>query len=139
MNHRLATDRDLDRLAQWNWELIQDEGHTNYMSLDELRQRMRGWLAAEYQAVIFSLDQEPVAYALYRESEDEVYLRQLFVTRGRRREGVGRKAVELLRTRIWPRDKRLTVEALTANRPAVAFWRSVGFQDYSLKLEIPAC
>lgn len=44
--------------------------------------------------------------------------------------------MEILRTRIWPSGKRLTVEVLTVNVSAVAFWRSVGYKDYCLTLEI---
>jgi hypothetical protein len=73
---RLATEADLDLLAEWNHQLIRDEGHRNPMTPAELRERMKGWLAGEYAAVIFCLDGDPVAYALYRESAGEVYLRQ---------------------------------------------------------------
>lgn len=34
-------------------QLIQDEGHRNRMTVAELEQRMRGWIAGEYRAVIF--------------------------------------------------------------------------------------
>jgi ribosomal protein S18 acetylase RimI-like enzyme len=44
--------------------------------------------------------------------------------------------MHLLRSEIWPKTKRLTVEVLVANTAAVAFWRAVGYHDYSLKLEI---
>jgi predicted acetyltransferase len=77
-----------------------------------------------------------VAYALYREQPDEIYLRQLFVVRHRRRQGLGKQAMRLLRSELWPKTKRLTVEVLVANAAAVAFWRTVGYRDYSLKLEI---
>jgi hypothetical protein len=41
---------------------------------------MRGWLSSgEYSAVIFAQEDTPVAYALYREDADEVYLRQSWV------------------------------------------------------------
>ena len=30
----------------------------------------------------------------------------------------------------------MTVEVLTGNAPAVAFWRSVGYKDYCLRLGI---
>lgn len=136
MEYRIASDSDLDLLATWNHQLIRDEGHRNPMTVPELRERMQGWLAGEYQAVIFEANAEPVAYALSMESPTEVYLRQLFVTPSRRREGIGRKAVETLRSQIWPRGKRLTVGVLTANLRAVAFWRAVGYSDYSLMLEI---
>ena len=63
-------------------------------------------------------------------------MRQLFVVRNWRRKGVGWEAVEILRTKIWPMDKRLTVEVLVQNVAAVAFWRAVGYKDYCLTLEI---
>lgn len=70
------------------------------------------------------------------EQTDEVYLRQLFVVRHRRRQGVGRQAVALLRRQIWPGNKRLTVEVLTSNAGGVAFWRACGYRDYCMTLEI---
>jgi len=108
------------------------------MTVSELAQRMRGWLEGEYAAILFEEAGEVVAYALYREQPDEIYLRQLFVVRHRRRQGFGKQAMHLLRSEIWPKNKRLTVEVLVANTAAVAFWRSVGYRDYSLKLEIVA-
>jgi GNAT superfamily N-acetyltransferase len=133
---RFATEADCPQLAEWNHQLICDEGHRNPMNVGELEQRMRGWLAGEYRAVIFQNAAETVAYALYREQPQEIYLRQLFVLRSRRRAGFGRRAVELLRSKIWPAHKRLTVEVLVANHAAVSFWRDVGYHDYALTLEI---
>lgn len=106
------------------------------MTVLELEQRMRGWLQSDYAAILFEEGGELVAYALYREEPEDLYLRQLFVVRNRRRLGIGRAAMEILRTQIWPMDKRLTVEVLVHNTAAVAFWRAAGYQDYSLKLEI---
>jgi GNAT superfamily N-acetyltransferase len=106
------------------------------MSVAELEQRMREWLAGEYRAVICEQDGEVIAYALFRENSKEIYLRQLFVVRHRRGQGIGRRAIEVLRTEVWPKDKRLIVEVLVANERAVKFWRSVGYMDYALSLEI---
>ena len=137
MNFRRAIINDAALLAELNHRLLQDENHRNKkMSIPELERRMRGWLAAEYAAVIFEEDDEVVAYALYREQPEEIYLRQLFVARNRRRKGLGRKAVEILRSKIWPANKRLTVDVLVQNTAAIAFWRAVGYQDYCLALEI---
>jgi predicted acetyltransferase len=137
MTHRQANLKDCALLAELNHQLLHDEGHRNRnMSLPELEQRMRGWLATEYAAVIFEEDREIVAYALYREQPEEIYLRQLFVARNRRRNGIGRKAVEILRAKIWPANTRLTVDVLVQNPAAIAFWRAVGYQDYCLALEI---
>jgi len=136
MKHRFATLKDTARLAEWNHQLIQDEGHRNPMNVAQLEKRMRGWLKKEYRAVIFEEEGEWVAYALYREEAKEIYLRQLFVARERRREGIGKRAAAILRKTIWPKDRRLTLEVLTANATGLAFWRAEGYTDYSLMLEI---
>ena len=133
---RFAENADCAQLAAWNHQLIRDEGHRNTMDVAALETRMRGFLAGEYRAVIFSAENTAVAYALFRESDSEIYLRQLFVIRERRREGIGRRAVGILRGEVWPSTKRLTIEVLTANARAVAFWRAMGYVDYCLTLEI---
>lgn len=127
---------DCSQLAELNHQLIRDEGHRNPMTVSELEQRMRSWLCGEYRALIFEKAGEVVAYSLFREQEQEIYLRQLFVLRHCRSQGIGRRAVEILRSQIWPKGKRLTVEVLTNNKRAVSFWRSVGYRDYALSLEI---
>jgi hypothetical protein len=136
LTFRTATLDDCPRLAELNHQLIRDEGHRNTMKVGELEQRMRTWLSGEYRAVIYEDGGEIVAYALFREQPEEIYLRQLFVVRHRRNQGIGRCAVEILRSQIWPKTKRLTVEVLIANESAVKFWRSAGYADYALCLEI---
>ena len=136
MTNRQATVDDCPRLAELNHQLIQDEGHRSRMTVPELEQRMRDWLADDYVATVFEDGGEVVAYALFRERTGEIYLRQLFMVRHRRRQGIGRQAVQILRSAIWPKDQRLTVEVLATNRDALAFWRAAGFADHSLTLEI---
>ena len=98
---------------------------------------MRRWIGSgDYTAKLFEEDGELVAYALYREFTEEIYLRHLFVVRSRRRQAVGRRVMQLLREEIWPRGRRLTVEVLCANAAGVAFWKAMGYQEYSLCLEI---
>ena len=136
MTHRFATPSDCPLLGELNHRLIEDEGHRNPMSPGELAQRMKAWLDSEYRAVIFDNEAELIGYALFRESSDEIYLRQLFVSRNLRRRGFGRAMMTLLRGKIWPAEKRLTVEVLLANNSAVQFWHAVGYRDYALTLEI---
>jgi ribosomal protein S18 acetylase RimI-like enzyme len=135
LQYRFATDTDLPLLAEWNLHLIQDEGHRNPMKQPELEQRMCDWLKQEYQAVLFTWQGEDVAYALFREDMDSIYLRQLYVDRPYRRAGIGSQAVDVLRSHIWPHGATVVVEALCNNTAACAFWRSLGFKDYSLTLE----
>ena len=136
MTFRQATLEDCAVLARLKHELIQDEGHRNRMTVTELENRMRGWLSGEYRATIFEENGEVVSYALFREQPEDIYLRQLFVVRHRRSQGLGRQAVEILRSQVWPRTKRLTVDVLVTNKRAVAFWRAIGYTDYCLTLEI---
>jgi predicted acetyltransferase len=136
MKFRTATMDDCPRLAELNHQLIRDEGHRNRMTLAELEQGMRKWLADDYRAVLYEDGGEIVAYALFREQPEEIYLRQLFVVRHRRSQGIGRRAVAILRSQVWPKTKRLTVDVLVTNKRAVAFWREVGYTDYCLSLEI---
>jgi GNAT superfamily N-acetyltransferase len=136
LKYRRAAAGDLELLGRLNHELIRDEGHRNPMSVPELVERMSQWLAGEYTAILFEEQGAVVAYALYCEKPDEVHLRQLFVVRERRRNGIGQRSIEILRSKIWPKTKRLTVDVLVHNEPALAFWRAVGYRDYSLTLEI---
>ena len=136
MNHRFATARDCAMLAELNHQLIRDEGHRNRMTVPELEERLRGWLESEYRGVIFENESGLVGYALFRPEPAEIYLRQLFILPHWRRQGYGRKAIGILREKIWPRDQRLTVDVLVANTAAVQFWRAVGYRDYALTLEI---
>jgi GNAT superfamily N-acetyltransferase len=136
MTFRPAPLDDCPLLAELNFQLIRDEGNGNPMNVAELERRMRRWLPGEYRAVIYEAGGEVVAYALFREEPDEIYLRHLFVVPHRRSQGLGRNAVEILRSQFWPRDKRLTVAALVSNQRGLAFWRKIGYADYSLTLEI---
>jgi predicted acetyltransferase len=136
MKWRLATKRDGRMLAEMNHQLIADEGHRSPMSVAELEERMRNWLAEDYEAILFEDGGEAVAYALYRIQPGEVYLRHFFVVRHRRRQGLGRQALGLLRGDIWPKVERLTVSVLTHNEAGVKFWRSMGYRDYCLTMEM---
>lgn len=138
MRCRAADLDDAPLLARLNRQLIEDEGHRNIgMAVEQLEARMRGFLQVEYAAVLFERDGMVVAYTLFRDDGEAIYLRQLFVCRNCRRQGIGRQAVRLLRQTVWPAHKRITVEVLAHNQAGQAFWRAVGFQDYCVTLELP--
>ena len=138
---RVATAADAPQLASWNQQLIEDEGHDNTMSLDQLVVRMRAWLTTEYQALVFEEPfgstpvPAPAAYALFRDAPEWIHLRQFFVVRDRRRRGIGARAVALLRDTVFPPDKPVIVEAMAWNHAALSFWRAVGFADRYVGLE----
>ena len=135
MKYCMATPADAPRLAQMNGWLIADEGHRNPMSLDELTWRMRRWLENEYRAVIFEEPEACVGYALFKEEPDWIYLRQFFICKDRRRQGLGRAAIEWLSTNVWSDPARLRLDVLINNVAGLAFWKSLGFTEYCLTME----
>lgn len=140
IQYRLATPEDIPTLAQLNQQLVEDEQHVNrFQACAFFETRMRQFLEQEYKAVLFEDDGRIVAYALYTEAgerSDTIYLRQFFVCRDRRRQGIGREAMRLLKEEVWPKDRRLTVGVLWHNEAGRAFWKVVGYQEYALDLEI---
>ncbi|MBX3626257.1 MAG: GNAT family N-acetyltransferase [Rhizobacter sp.] len=131
---RAATVADAALLGCLNHLLIRDEGHRNPMGVDELVERMRRWLTDEgYEALLGFDGDDLVAYVLWRDEPDCVYLRQIFVQREHRRQGVARHLMLSVFER-WP-DKRLTVDVLAGNARALAFWRRMGYRDYAVLLE----
>lgn len=105
------------------------------MSDAELQVRMANWLAGEYQAVLFEDADGPAGYVLFRVETDHVYLRQFFVRPHRRRQGVGRAAMNWLLENVWRNVPRVRLEVLIGNASAIQFWRAVGFADYCLTME----
>jgi GNAT superfamily N-acetyltransferase len=93
-------------------------------------------LEGDYTATLFEWESQLVAYALWREEPDWVYMRQFFVARDYRRRGIGSRAVRRLTGEIWPPGKRIRVDVLIGNQPALEFWRAAGFVDYLITLEM---
>jgi GNAT superfamily N-acetyltransferase len=136
---RFASDADVDLLARLNHELIADEGGDNPMTIAQLGTRITEWLAGRYQAVLFETSEgEPLAYALFRDDGETLFLRQFFVVRAYRQTGVGRAAMQRLLNEVFPPEKRLLVEVLSKNARGLAFWHALGFSDYFVTLELRA-
>ncbi len=135
MRYRSATAADVHLLAPMNHQLIRDEGHRNSMSVAELEERMRSWLAGEYQAVLFEDESGTAGYALFKREPYRTYLRQFFVQPERRRRGIGRQAMIWLLENVWNDLPRIRLDVLVGNSSGIAFWRSLGFADYCLTME----
>ncbi len=142
---RLATEADLPRLALMNRRLIEDEGSRNPMALDQLAERMRGWLLGDWTVKLFLADEIVVGYAVYQHRRDEyfpdhttVYLRQFYIEREQRDRGLGTEAVSLLRQGHFPAGSTVIIEALASNPRGYAFWRKVGFEPYCTTMHLKA-
>lgn len=134
MQYRDATIDDAIVLAEMNLKLIQDEGHSNPMSVKELAGRMRSWLERDYRAVIFGEGRKRSGYALWRPEPEGIYLRQFFVARSKRRKGVGRAAMEWLLANKWQEIRRIRLEVLSGNAGGISFWKAVGFSEYCMTM-----
>ena len=135
MVFRFAQINDCPLLGELNLQLIRDEGHRNPMTSEQLAERMAGWLAGAYRAVIFEEADTVAGYALYRSESEDIYLRHLFVRSEFRRRGVGRAALKWLWQNGWPDARRVRIDVLVGNATAQAFWRAVGFREYCLTME----
>ena len=140
-----ARPRDSARLAEMNKHLIEDEGHRNPMSIEELRKRMEDWLLSDWEAVFIVEENATIGYALYQwradsfnPNEQFVYLRQFFISRSHRNRGMGTQSFNAIKGEFWSKAKRIEVEVLAKNKEGIAFWHSLGFTDYSLSLKLDA-
>lgn len=136
LKYRIAGLSDAATLARMNQQLIQDEGHRNAMTSAQLELRMRGWLQSEYTAAIFEDENAPVAYALFRDDGDSIYIRQFFVDRSLRRKRIGSAAMKMMLTEIFPQHKRIVLEALVHNEAGRKFYASNGFREYAVTYEL---
>ncbi|MBX3442218.1 MAG: GNAT family N-acetyltransferase [Planctomyces sp.] len=137
LEFRTASIDDVPQLASMNQRLIRDEGHTNPMTLDQLRERMGDWLQGTYEGIIAEIGGRPAGYLLFRREPGFVYVRHLFVDREFRRRGIGRKLLRWLERSVLAEPRELRVDALLKNEAGLAFWRAVGFHDYCVTLTKP--
>jgi GNAT superfamily N-acetyltransferase len=135
---RLARLDECTLLGQFNVQLIRDERHENAMSSAELAERMREWLADDYRACLFETRAGPIGYALFRDLPECVHLRHFFIVSECRGTGLGRRAFERTRAQFFPAGKRILVEVLSWNAAGLAFWKSLGFGERYLGLQLPA-
>ena len=140
---RPANEADLPLRAQMNRRLIEDEGSRNPMSLDQLADRMRGWLLGDWELKLFATDDRVVGYAVYQLRRDEyfpeqtiVYLRQFYIEREMRGQGLGTAAYRALAAEHFPPGCRVVIDALASNPRGYDFWRHVGFEPYCTTMHL---
>ena len=136
LEFRFAKESDVPWLAKMNRQLIRDEGHRNKMTLPELEQRMSNFLQKEYDAVIASLGETDIGYALYRQDPEWLYIRQIFVIGEMRRKGFGRKFIDWLKRNPWKKCERIRTDVLVDNAVGIDFWKAVGFKEYCITVEM---
>jgi ribosomal protein S18 acetylase RimI-like enzyme len=113
-------------------------------SRDHFRMTLREWMADDTQRVLVAVDDgEIVGYTIGRIAENPPMFQVRFlghvsdicVAREQRRQGIGRKLFSALLN--WFRRQGLPVVQLSvaaANPVSQAFWREMGFQDYTHRM-----
>jgi len=120
---------DVPQLAFFNKQLIEDEKSNNPMSIEELEERMTGFLNTEYDAYFFLVDEVVVGYALVKKTCTPLYLRQFLIEREYRRKHYGREAFRTLLEYLGV--ERMDIEVLPWNERGMRFWESCGFKEIS--------
>lgn len=131
-----ATDGDVERLARMNQELIEDEQHENPMNVEQLAERMRGFLNTTYSAWLFTAGGDVKGYALVDHARQPLYLRHFFICRHCRREGWGRKAFHLLLRELG--TDVIDIDVLVRNTRGRRFWEALGFGERSIRMRYEA-
>jgi GNAT superfamily N-acetyltransferase len=131
---RQATKADIDTLAEWNKQLIEDEGSTNPMTVEQLAERMTGFLNGDYRAVIVTADGADTGYILYKQEKNEyfpdrksVYVRQYFIDRTKRSKGIGETAFNIIADKHL-KGAELNLDVLEDNPKGRRFWEKIGFK-----------
>ena len=133
MQIQKCTLEDVPLLVQMNKQLIDDEKSTNPMTLAELKERMHGFLGTDYSAYFCIEESCVVGYALVKDTEKPLYLRQFFIEREFRRKYLGRQAFQLLMDYL--RADTINIDVLPWNEPGLRFWKSCGFAETCISMQ----
>lgn len=100
------------------------------MDIEQLKERMRHFINTDYRAYFFKHDEKVVGYVLVDTTKVPLYIRQFFICREFRRQGLGsvafRKLLEKLGTNA------IDIEVLPWNECGKGFWKSLGFCERSI-------
>lgn len=125
---------DVEKLAELNKQLIEDEKSDNKMNLDELKERMKSFLESDYCAYYFMEDENILGYALVNTNVSPVYMRQFLIDRSFRRKHFGKQAVDLLIQEL--KTDSLDIEVLSWNEAGIKFWENCGFIERSIYMRL---
>ncbi len=129
MRIKKCSSEDVDRLAELNKQLIEDEKSDHKLDMKELKSRMSMFIQTDYSAYFFLEDNEVVGYALVNNHSKPVYLRQFLIERAYRRKHLGRKAIKLLIEELAVSE--IDIEVLSWNETGLKFWENCGFVERS--------
>lgn len=131
-----CTMADVPKLALLNKQLIEDEKSDNPMNINELENRMRGFLETEYSAYFFIEDNNIIGYALIKNTSSPLYLRQFLIDRAYRKNHYGTQAFQMLLQHLD--IKEIDLDVLPWNKNGLAFWKHCGFSETCIAMRYKA-
>ena len=127
--------KDVKILGVMNKRLIEDEGHSNPLNIDELTERMRKFIVNEYEAYLIIKENEISGYCLFRDDKEYIYIRQLYVEENKRKMGLGKSCIQWFKSNLWI-NRKIRMDVLSKNTNGIEFWRKIGFKDYCITMEM---
>lgn len=135
---RRADTADAAVLAQMNDRLVTDQGSASSWSPGKFQRRFEEWLrTGEWQVDVVVEDYQIVGYAVYQERRDYyyesktvTYLRQFYIDRDHRGQGVGREALSVLVETRFRKGQSVAVDVVATNPGGHGFWSKMGFSPY---------
>ena len=104
---------------------------------------MAGWLSEDWRAAVIEQNRLPVGYMLYqfrsdeyRPSETVVYVRQFFIEREHRIQGIGRRAFGIVCETYFPKASSVVLDVLETSPRARRFWEILGFRPYCTTMQL---
>lgn len=140
---RQATGRDVPLQAQTNDRLVADQGSLNPFSMAELEQRFAEWLqTGTWQVDVFFEREQVIGYAVYQQRGDYyypdqkvVYVRQFYIEREYRGQGLGRAAFHALSHHRFPEGCPVALDVVATNPAGQQFWSRLGFSPYFMAMK----
>lgn len=127
MELRRASVEDLEILTAMNLLLREDEKMDNNMTENEVRKRMRFFIKSKrYEVFLFQEREIIKGYIVIEIFRKPLYIRQFFVKREFRRQGIGTCVLDMILQ--YFNTKEIDVDVLVWNTNAIAFYEKYGFR-----------
>lgn len=123
-------------LAEFNRELMSEQGVPSNMTLPEIEARLHEMFDDGYCAVVFQIDGVSAGYALYRVHPKYAYIRHFHITPSRRRRATVAQAFGQLRKQELADYATIRVDVPEHKKESLSLWEDLGFRPRAIRLEL---
>lgn len=134
--------RDFPLLGRMNRQSLDDQGHRNAMTAEQLEERFALFAEQCWSIDLFVLEDEVIGYALHRYEADplepsgqRIHLRGYYIVKDRRLTDAPRLAFQALVKERYRPGERIYLEAIENNPGGKLFWARNGFTPFSTIME----